>query len=250
MGAWAAMRRGPIVHDRRGRERALVWPGVFEFVFWLVICTITMLVLYSGLDPRNAKLLSEGGFVLVPRTALDDALSFWPWLVVPYYSYFPLLLFFSVLTIRDRRLTYEGVVGYLSIAAVAFLTFFFVPSRMLQPDISSCAATSTLCGMLDSMYRLDNGFNILPSLHVAYSTLVWLFFRRYMPELRWYVGTLVFLIALATVLLKRHYFVDIPAGVALATLVFHAARALGPRLADATRPMGPKNTRRHSVDDE
>lgn len=247
MGAWAAMRRGPIVRDRHGHERRLVWPGLFEFVFWLVICTITMLVLYSGLDTRNAKLLAEGGFILVPRTALDDALSFWPWLVVPYYSYFALLLFFSVLTIRDRRLTYEGVVGYLTIAAIAFITFFFVPSRMLQPDISSCP--STLCRMLAAMYRLDDGFNILPSLHVAYSTLVWLFFRRYMPELRWYVGMLVFLIALATVLLKRHYFVDIPAGIVLATVVFHAARVLGPRLADATRPMGPRNTMRHASDE-
>lgn len=238
------MRRGPIVLDRHGVRRALVRPGAFEFVFWLVICTITMLVLYSGLDQRNAKLLAEGGRILVPSTSLDDALTLWPWLVVPYYAYFPLLLSFSIITIRDRRLTYEGVVGYLTIAAVSFLTFFFVPSRMIQPDISRCS--TTLCGMLDAMYVLDKGFNILPSLHVAYSTFVWLYFRHYLPELRWYVGALVFLIVLATVLLKRHYLVDIPAGIGLATVVFHAARVLGPRLADATRPMGPKDTMRHA----
>src|SRR5205085_4886332 len=128
--------------------------------------------------------------------------------VVPYYTYFPLLFFFSVVTARDRRLMYEGVVGYLTTAAIAFVTFLLVPSRMIQPDISSC--TSTLCRMLESMYRLDDGFNIIPSLHVAYSTLVWMFFRRYMPELTWHVGIVVFLIALSTLLLKRHYFVDVP----------------------------------------
>ncbi len=241
---WGAMKRGPVVYARTGEPRALVRPGLFEFVVMTLLCTVAMMTLYAGLDGRNAKLLAEGAPLLVPKTALDDRLGFWPWLVVPYYSYFPLLFFFAVVTGRDRRLMYEGVVGYLVTAAASFVTFLFVPSRMIQPDISSC--TSSFCGMLDAMYRLDNGFNILPSLHVAYSTLVWLFFHRYLSELKWPVGILVFLISLSTVMLKRHYVVDVPAGVLLAAVVFRIALVLGPRLADATRSIGPKGTPTHA----
>ena len=204
----------------------------------LVVCSGAMLMLYSGLDGRNRELLETGAPLFVPTSWLDERIGLYPAFVWPYYAYFPLLFFFSVLTIRDRCVMYEGVIGYLASAGIAFLSFYFVPSRMLQPDLAGCSGVA--CGMLATMYGVDRGFNIIPSMHVAYSTLVWLFFRRYMPEIARPMGVLVFLIALSTLFCKRHYFVDVPAGIALAVIVFHVAMRLGPRLAKATTPIGPR----------
>ncbi len=234
---WAAIRRGPIVHDEEGNPRALVRPRAIEFALALVVTAAAMIVLYSGLDGRNAAMLARGEAFFSPKTQLDDAVGFVPIFTVAYYSYFVLLFFFSVITIRDRRLMYEGVVGYFGCAVIGFAFFWLVPSRMLQPDISWC--TSTSCRALDAMYQLDNGFNIFPSMHVGYSTLVWLFYRRYMPELATPVGFVVLAIGVSTMTCKRHYFVDIPTAVAMAVVVFYASRSLGPRLAKALRFLGP-----------
>ncbi len=132
---------------------------------------------------------------------------------------------------------YEGVIGYVGTAVVGFLFFLLLPSRMVQPDLSTC--TTVACRSLDAMYRLDNGYSIFPSMHVGYATLVWLFFRKYMPELALAVGALVLAIVLSTLLCKRHYIVDLPAAVVMAVVVFRVSQRFGPRLARAMGFAGP-----------
>jgi hypothetical protein len=236
-GMWQAMVRGPIVHDVSGHRRALTSPGGLEFVIALILTAAAMIALYGGLDGRNARLLAGGGSFFSPRLSFDDDIALVPIFVVAYYSYFPLLFFFSVITGRDRRLMYEGVIGYVGIAIIGFLFFWLLPSRMVQPDISACTTGS--CRSLEAMYRLDNGFNIFPSMHVGYSTLVWLFFRRYMPELSRAVGGLVLAIVLSTLLCKRHYIVDIPAALVMAVVVFVVSQRYGAGLARLVRFAGP-----------
>jgi hypothetical protein len=236
-GMWRAMVRGPIVHDERGRRRELSGPGGMEFLIALVLTAAAMIALYAGLDGRNARLLASGASFFSPRLSFDDDIAIVPVFVVAYYSYFPLLFFFAVITGRDRRLMYEGVIGYVGIAILGFLFFWVLPSRMVQPDISACATAS--CRSLAAMYRLDNGFNIFPSMHVGYSTLVWLFFRRYMPELSRAVGAVVLAIAASTLLCKRHYIVDIPAAVVLAVVVFALSQRYGVTLARLMSFAGP-----------
>lgn len=75
-----------------------------------------------------------------PVVQTGDAVGFVPIFTVAYYSYFVLLFLFSIITIRDRRLMYEGVVGYFGCAVVGFAFFWLVPSRMIQPDISWCTS--------------------------------------------------------------------------------------------------------------
>lgn len=237
-GIWSAIVRGPIVHDENGNVRALARPTALEFVLALLVTAAAMIALYSGLDGRNRAMLASGRAFFSPSTRIDEALGFVPIFVFAYYSYFVLLFFFSVLTIRDRRIMYEGVVGYLGIAAIGFLFFWLVPSRMVQPDLSGCDALP--CRMLEPMYRLDDGFNIFPSLHVGYSTLVWLFFRRYMPEVARPILAVLFAIALSTLFCKRHYFVDLPVAVAMGVSVHLVALATGHRLAKALRFLGPR----------
>ena len=234
---WAAMVRGPIVQDEGGRERALQSPRALEFTIALVLTAAAMIALYAGLDARNERLFASGASFFSPKTSFDDAIALVPITVVAYYSYFPLLFFFAVITGRDRRLMYEGVIGYVGIAIIGFLFFWLLPSRMVQPDLAACTTAS--CRALAAMYRLDNGFNIFPSMHVGYSTLVWLFFRRYLKDLARPVGCVVLAIILSTLLCKRHYIVDIPAAVVMALLVFELARRYGGRLSQRMGFLGP-----------
>ena len=106
------MVRGPIVHDEQGRRRALSSPRLTELVVALILTAAVMIALYTGLDGRNARLLANGASLFSPRLPFDDEVALVPGFVVAYYTYFPLLFFFAVITGRDRRLMYEGVIGF------------------------------------------------------------------------------------------------------------------------------------------
>jgi membrane-associated phospholipid phosphatase len=146
-------------------------------------------------------------------------------MVWPYYMYFPLIASALFLESRRRLWLYEGVIGYVGVAFLGFCSFLILPSRMNQPDLSACGTAA--CRALQVMYDLDKGFHVFPSMHVAISVYTALFWRAREPRF-WHVpGLLALAITLSTVLCKRHYVVDIPAGimVALAVRTFSVAVA-------------------------
>ena len=204
-------------------------PSLREAFVVTVLSMAAMVGLYSGLDGRNAALAPSALFR--PATSLDAALPLVVPLVWVYYAYFPLTVSIHLVTRRDRALLYEAFAGYLTLAIVGFAFFALLPSQMTQPSLAAC--TSADCAALDLMYRSDQGLNAFPSMHVAYSVFVASFFwdhaRRWSPV----PIALALGIAASTVLCKRHFLVDVPAGAALAFAARPLARRAGGHLARA-----------------
>lgn len=203
-------------------------PKLRESLLVTVISVAAMVGLYSGLDARNTRLLAAGETLFTPLTPLDAAIP----LVVPfvwiYYAYFPLTLSLHVVTRARREWLYEALSGYLLLAVTGFCFFALVPSQMPQPSLAACASAD--CRALDLMYRSDDGFHAFPSMHVAYSVYVALFFRDHAPKKAWLPTLLALGIAASTLLCKRHFVVDVPVGALLA----FAARPIARRLRATT----------------
>jgi membrane-associated phospholipid phosphatase len=204
-------------------------PGVFEFLLMTILCSTAIVCFYFGLDDRNHALLAQGFPFFAPKTRFDDALPLVPEMIWAYYLFYPSFFAVAAITLANRRGMYEAVVTYVTTAAAAFLIFLLLPSRMEQPDVATCLSLS--CRLLNHMYGLDDGFNIFPSLHVAFPVAVWFMFRTYSPKLVAPFGVVVVLIMASTVLLKRHYLWDMPTGALLGYGTFRVGQSVGGALA-------------------
>src|SRR6185312_379886 len=81
-----------------------------------------------------------------------------------------------------------------------------------------------LCAtLLRTLYAVDAGWNLFPSLHVGHSLLVALLYRKHARAGTWLVWTGALLISASTVLIKQHYVVDVLAGALLAGACYFVA---------------------------
>ena len=210
-------------------EKLLVPPALIG------VCTL----LYFFLSHFDIRIVGTPGQFTPLATRLDDYVPFVPGFVFTYYLYYP-WVFLSVFAVRDRRSFYHGVVAFLVLQLAALVTFALLPSRMERPEVVGTGVAEVLVRL---MYRLDaGGYNLLPSLHVAHTTLVSLLFLRY--RRRWappvIVGTAA--ICVSTVLIKQHFVVDLPFGFVYALAAFHVTAGLPARvgawLGARGRPVG------------
>jgi membrane-associated phospholipid phosphatase len=145
-------------------------------------------------------------------TPLDARIPFMPWFVFAYLLYYVWLIIPLVVIRRAEQL--DRVIAAFTLMQVsAALVFFTFPSRMNRPtDLPDDLAGTTL----RSLYAVDPGWNLFPSLHVGHSVLVALLCWRYRRDLFPVVAAGAAVIAASTVLIKQHYVIDIPAGALLA----------------------------------
>lgn len=147
---------------------------------------------------------------------VDAYIPFVPSFIFAYVLYYPFLLL-PAPVLRKRADFYSAFVAFSLMQVCAAVTFVLVPSRMERPEVTGEGLAADLVRWV---YSLDQGWNVLPSLHVGHSVLVALIYWSY--GRRWFVpvalGTV--LICVSTVLVKQHYLVDIPAGAALAWVLY------------------------------
>jgi membrane-associated phospholipid phosphatase len=172
--------------------------------------------------------------------AADAAVPFLPWMIVPYASLSLVftLVFFLVRTCEELRI----VSRRLLLATVAgSLVFALAPARFsLARPIPTEALPATLFRWLD---LIDQPYNQMPSLHVAYSVILWLALHPlYRGGARVALGIWLALVSAGTVLTWQHHLIDVAAGMVLAvasallvlpghtsreTISFHYAIAAG-----------------------
>ena len=132
-----------------------------------------------------------------------------------------------MLLLRTRAHFYQAMVGLVLVQLPAVLIFLQYPSQMTRPVIDENDVPSRLVRFL---YRIDPGFNLLPSLHVGHSVLVALFFYTFRPRSFPWVATGTVLIVISTVMVKQHVVLDVVAGAALAVFARIAAPVIYQRL--------------------
>jgi len=177
---------------------------------------------FYATDLRPALLAAEGRDFWSPAVEWDSLIPFAPGWIWIYLLYFPacfLPLFYRELH-ESAGIFRRAAAGFLAQFAAAFGFFWMAPSRMIRPSFEPSNMSEWAVA---AFYRVDQGFNIIPSLHVAniafIACLTWRLRGKGAGAALW---LLCLLIAASTVLVKQHYLVDIPAGALLGVLCYRA----------------------------
>lgn len=142
----------------------------------------------------------------------DAAVPFWPWMIVPYATSGLLftLVFFAVrdaeqLRVASRRLLLATVAGA--------LIFACYPLRFALPRPAIDAPVAALYGVLD---LVDQPYNQLPSLHVAYCVILWFALLPLVAGwARAALGGWLLLVAASTLFTWQHHVIDVAGGLLL-----------------------------------
>jgi hypothetical protein len=170
-----------------------------------VLLCAAMYALPQYWQPRAAMLL--------PLTALDRSIPFWPASGLVYFAVFPFLLAsFLLLPDRERatRFLYASLLAQLIGMACFLLWPTTYPRELFDVPPDTGALGRALAGFVRAV---DAPVNCLPSLHV--STVAICVASQYGS--RWFRPALLagIVLALSTLTFKQHYVADALAGLAL-----------------------------------
>lgn len=185
---------------------------------WTLVLVAVSAFGFHYVDARNAE-LAGSGWTLGLETKLDAYVPFVPLFVFPYLLYYPWLLL-PVFVLRTRESFFRALAAFAVMQVIAQTVYVLFPAQMNRPAVTQLGLSAALVRFV---YRVDQGWNVFPSLHVAHALLVAILFFRYgrvWTRLPVALGSL--LICMSTVLIKQHYVIDIPAGVLLTSVCYAA----------------------------
>lgn len=187
-------------------------------------------------DQCMAIQFSKGKYLWSPAIPWDNLIPFSPVWIWIYLLYFPVcflpIVFRKVW--QDIGIFRRTALGFALQFIAALAIFWIFPSRMVRPVFEPNGFNEQA---LFWFYKIDPGFNIFPSLHVAnvsyIALLSWKLKRGFVSILIW---TFCALIAASTLFVKQHNLVDIPAGVLIGILGYFAAFSDAMKFLDSSQP--------------
>jgi predicted protein tyrosine phosphatase len=158
----------------------------------------------------------------------ERLIPFVPLMIVPYMSIDLFFVAAPFLCRDDRELAAlsKRIAAATIIAGVCFLLF---PLRFAfeRPPADGWLGT-----VFDWFRTLDQPYNLLPSLHIAFRTILAEFYARHTRGLLRYASNLWFvLVGVSTLLTYQHHVMDVVAGFALGAYCLYFFRKSEPRLA-------------------
>jgi membrane-associated phospholipid phosphatase len=151
------------------------------------------------------------------RTALDDAIPFWPWTAWCYLPFYAGTFLLAIGGFRRRALfdrTARSVVLVMIVGAICHLTIRAeYPRPVLRPPHSGLSEA-----FMAWVQHVDAPGNVFPSLHVAHTTMLSILLLRDRPILGRVALVMATLLALSTLTTKQHFLADVVSGYVLAFL--------------------------------
>ena len=164
---------------------------------------------------------------MLPVTALDRLIPFWPWTVVPYFvliggMYLPAFL-------RDHSLFLRTMTALTIGVLINYTIFALWPTTMVRPP------TPMGPTFYEAWYRwltvIDTPANCFPSGHITAPAIgCWALAREH-PRRRWWIALLFVPFALTILTTKQHYVCDLFGGLATAAIGIFATRKMRPAMA-------------------
>ncbi|KQX01116.1 hypothetical protein ASC94_00205 [Massilia sp. Root418] len=175
--------------------------------------------------PLANHLAARAGVTRSVALPWDAALPFVPWMVLPYMT--SGLLFALSFLLAESRAGLSALsrrVAFATVAACLVFAAFPVRFGFERPAVDA-ALPAWLFARLSAM---DQPYNQLPSLHVAYCLIFWPALsagRRAAPRL--VLAAWLLLVAAATVFTYQHHLADVAGGALLGLLAIRALPATG-----------------------
>ncbi|MBN1946967.1 MAG: inositol phosphorylceramide synthase [Bradymonadales bacterium] len=166
-----------------------------------------------------------------PVMDLVSAVAYLLYILVPFGLAFILLA-------KDRATLERFGWAFLVVNLMGFATYYLYPAAPpwyveqhgLGPAILDAAPHPARLAAVDSLLntstfqsiysRSANVFAALPSLHVAYPLVAWLYARKVFTRFHWLFGAFWLTVCCAAVYLRHHYVIDVLLGVSYAALTY------------------------------
>lgn len=156
------------------------------------------------IDPNNCHLI---------HSKLDDMIPFCEWFVIPYVSWYLLivasLLYFALYDID----AFKKLQTYIIITQVVAMAIYIIyPNRQpLRPDLDTLGRDNLLIRGVNILYEFDTDTNVFPSLHVGYSLGIastWIRKRDASAWLKVLISVFVLVICASITFVKQHSILD------------------------------------------
>ncbi|RLT43497.1 MAG: hypothetical protein DWI57_04275 [Chloroflexi bacterium] len=148
-------------------------------------------------------------------TRWDTLIPLWAVWIVPYSMAWPVwLASYAWAALWMEEKLYRALMVASVVAVVtAIAAFTLYPTYIIRPAlVGSDWATE----WMRWLYNTDGVFNAFPSGHVYFTTILTLFWSRWLPRGRWLWGAFWLVVCLSTLFTKQHYIPDLFGGAGLA----------------------------------
>ena len=182
-------------------------------ITFLLIIFQSILFLLTKLVEGNPYLV--GGII-------DKAIPFNIWAIIPYCSWYILLLLVPyILYIKDRNNFIKYSIAYIIVVMIAVVIFVLIPTTVDRPIVTG---NNPLELVTRFIFWVDTPvLNCFPSLHCAISCLWFLYisYSKYTNNLeKIFIPLISVIIMISTLVIKQHVFIDLVVGDSLAILAF------------------------------
>ncbi len=196
------------------------WLHRYEHGLWLLMYLIFYMVGFGILENAGHR------HYHIIHSVIDDMIPFCEWFIIPYYLWFAYIaagVCFFIFLCRDRA-EYYRMATALAIGMTIFLIVSCVwpNAQDLRPE--TFVRDNFAVHLVQRLYRTDTPTNILPSIHVFNSLIVFYAINgceqlRAYRKVRLFCGVLTVLIVLSTMFLKQHSVVDVSMGILMSFAV-------------------------------
>ncbi|MEE4241846.1 MAG: phosphatase PAP2 family protein [Desulfopila sp.] len=182
------------------------------------LCYDLVGVLQSGREVNYADALI---------TPLDLHIPYIPIFILPYvltwaYAFF-IAAYAILLKTYDQQTFRYFYLSFLMLTGLECVLWYSFPASIMIRVPPHVLADSGWLGALTAyVYERATPWNVIPSAHIAFAYIAWLFSSHFAPPGGNRLFFLLFvLVCLSVLFVKNHYIVDIAGGVALGHLVYH-----------------------------
>ena len=183
---------------------------------WMVFLGILFFLLYGAANQYAHLTAPHPSWFM----AWEQQIPFIPWFIVPYMSSDILFcIAFLLPQTRGELRLLAARVTLIILISVAIFMLLPLQFAFQKPDTS---AFSGLFGLLQA----DLPYNQLPSLHISFAIVLWASMRKQLRSVvvKYAVAIWFWLIAVSTLVVYQHHFVDIPGGVVMGLLAVYSVR--------------------------
>lgn len=206
-----------------GNDRQSVFWGYLE-----IVCVPLLMVFHRLCYDLTGILLSGGAVDHGPllRTRLDEWIPFVPVFVLPYiltWGYGGFIVLYALLSrTYDHRLFRYFYLAFLLMTGVECLLWLAFPAQIsIRAEAAELARSGLLGELTAYVYQRATPWNVIPSAHIAFAWLAWLFSAHFAKTgHRWLFLALFSLVVLSVLFIKNHYLADVAGGVLLGQLIY------------------------------
>ncbi len=180
-----------------------------KFFFYLLVFHIIFSGVTFGLMNRPF------GIVTVLKIPFDDMIPLVKDMIYIYHMFMPLVFIMGlVLFTYDIETQKIYVVSLIISQLIAYVIYYLFQTDVPRADVS-LLGDDLASRLIKFTYSVDNHYSGFPSLHVGNMTsLIFILYKsRLSKKITLPVSVLAVMIALSTVLVKQHVFLDMPAGI-------------------------------------